>query len=161
MINSIIHSWLNSKQLLLNERLNTSIKLNLVRSASLERLPSSDKYINYELFIADIVPAGFEARNNFICNARMHFIFQFTERNQEVYKEKFDRYLFELYRLFNSSRQFTDSDISQQIILNEFSARIVNGDNFEGDYYLPEMEIQFKGYDYSLAQTGITENIIV
>lgn len=160
MINNLIHSFIDSQQTLLNERLNENIKLNLVRSANFERLPASDKYINYELFIESIDTMNNESG---ICEivAKMNFIFQFTDRNQETYKKTFDKYVFEIFRMFNSyPGGFVNYGITDNIYLLSISNVTLNsGDLFEGDYFRPAITITFRSLIPARGESLITENI--
>ncbi|MBK9404812.1 MAG: hypothetical protein IPN57_09800 [Ignavibacteria bacterium] len=99
-------------------------------------------------FIKDVVIESREVQNIYNVANRIDFIFAVNHKDNTIYKQNFDRYLTEFFRMIKANRQYKDTAISTALsIIDITDIKIVNGDKFEDEYYLPTIEFESRIYD--------------
>lgn len=147
MILTLTEAFINEAFLKLNERFDNSLKIRKVNTAmETANMPSSEQAINYNIYITGVTNEEDESGMMNNVAVRIDFVFLKAQKNNDIYKQIVDRYLYPFMRLLNNSEIYSranyDADISQGLIINNVGElAITNGDRFEDEFFRPSIEM--------------------
>ena len=149
MILTLTESYLTDLFTQFNIRLHSTVKIHKATDDDdFANLPASQAQINYMCFIKDVVIESREVQNIYNVSNRIDFIFAVNHKDNTIYRQNFDKYLTEFFRMIKANRQYKDTAISTALsIIDITDIKIVNGDKFEDEYYLPTIEFESRIYD--------------
>ena len=146
MILTLTESYLTDLFTQFNARLDSTVKIHKATDDDdFANLPASQAQINYMCFIKDVVIESREVQNIYNVANRIDFIFAVNHKDNTIYKWNFDKYLTEFFRMIKANRQYKDTAALSIIDITDI--KIVNGDKFEDEYYLPTIEFESRIYD--------------
>lgn len=167
MISKFVNEYIESKFIELNSYFDNSIKVNRILSdLDIEFIPANDSQINYSVYINSIQSLDYEADIMDIVNLRIEFIFNVTNKNSDYINQIFDRYIYGLRRLLKNEvatvTVSSDEDVSSSILINDIkNVNINNADNYDKDYYKPNISMDLIITDFIKTNATINNNYIV
>lgn len=168
MLLTLLTEYIESKLQDLNSSLDNTIKINrIVSDMDLSNIADNEKYLNYQLYLENVKSNNYEYEGLDNVIIRIDFIFLVVNKNQDVYKNMFDKYVWNFRRLLKNSvspvNVYSDSDITQSILINDISnVNINNADLFDNDIYKPSITVELLITDLSNEYNSqSTQNITV
>lgn len=165
MILALINEFITVKLNEINSRKDVNIKLNQIQSdIDIENIADNERFINYQLYIESVESENYEFEGADNVTVRLDFIFNVANKDYNIYRNKFDSYIWEFRRLLKNTQTpvnvYSDSDISSGLLINDIKkVSIRNADKFENDLYKPSIEIELFITDYSNTNILDTQNV--